>query len=100
MPHIVIALKNFKLVCYVIPVLVKVVSFALVNVDKLCKLKLIILKLKLFDGKKRKICCFQIGTINDFVYLNVNKIIFTIMSKRLSFASVDPIAILGLGRGI
>ena len=70
--HIVIALYLFKLACNLISVLVEMVNFIMVKVDNFCKNKLIAVYFKLFDGKYA-FCFFQIRTINEFDYLDVQR---------------------------
>ena len=76
MLHIVIALKNFKLVRIVISVLVGMVNFVMVKVDNFCDYKLISAYFKLFDGKNTNFVVYQIGTINEFFYLNFQRYLF------------------------
>ena len=65
--HIVIALTYITLVCNLFLVLVQVLVFPIVKVEDFFNFELITVRLKLLGWKRRKICCFEIGTVNEIV---------------------------------
>ena len=89
--HIVFALNYFTLFCNITSILLELVNLLMVNFDNFDKNKLIAMYFKILM-KKRKKCCSKIGTINEFVYLDVQRYCI-LMSKEIVFEFVDPISI-------
>ena len=65
-----IALKNVTLVSNKKSILIEKFDFAVTQVDNFCKIELITLFFKRFDGKDTSLVFFQAGTITEVVRSN------------------------------
>ena len=95
--QIINVLNYFALVCEVLSVHVEMVSFATVKFDDFCKYEGITVWIKLFIEKTQELL---FPNRNDKKIILFSVILFWKWTRGLSFDFVDPISILGLGRGI